>query len=119
MKETVCASCHTVHQRSLVIVAHTVVFFSVSYSATDLAEIWNAYWTELMKFMNVNREWVLPLKEGNFLAAKKLKNHDQYLQFGASNFGTEANFCMLKTAVELEENILQDVCSTLTFDLWM
>jgi len=47
------------------------------------------------------------------------KKFERCLQFGAYNSGMEANFCTLKTAVQPEENGLQDVCSTLTFDLWM
>jgi len=48
-----------------------------------------------------------------------LKNRERCLQFGAYKFETEANFCTLKTALEPEEDFLQDVRSTLTFDLWM
>ena len=39
---------------------------------------------------------------------KSLKNRDRCLQFGAYNFGTGTNFCTIGTAVELEENDLQD-----------
>jgi len=50
-----------------------------------------------------------------------MTNFEWCLQFGAYNSGTEANFCMLKskTAVQPEENGLQDVRSTVTFHLWM
>jgi len=37
--------------------------------------------------------------QSKFLGLKTEKSRDQCLQFGACNFGTEANFCTLKTAV--------------------
>jgi len=41
------------------------------------------------------------------------------MQLSTYNFVKEANFCTLKMAVEPEENCLQHVHSTLTFDLWV
>jgi len=37
------------------------------------------------------------------------------IQYGAYNSGTEANFCTLKTAVEPEEDGLQDIMLDLDF----
>ena len=42
------------------------------------------------------------------MGAKKLKNRDRCQEFVEYNFGTEANFCMLKRE---SENGVQDVCN--------
>ena len=47
---------------------------------------------------------------------KIAKNRDRCIQFWAYNSGTEANFWTLKTAVEPQDNGLQGVRLTLTFD---
>jgi len=47
---------------------------------------------------------------------KNLKCRKWCVQFQAYNFGTEANYRMIKTALELENHSL---CSFLTFHLWV
>jgi len=46
--------------------------------------------------------WFMPPPKKNW--GQKPKNRASALQFGAYNSGKEANICMLKTAMEPEDN---------------